>query len=97
MDYTANPDSLSKAGASAKSAGEQAGQVRLGPPIEDIAEAMPGGKSADAAQSWGKAIKDWSQAAIQHGDSLNASADEYRESDESGAANIDRVGAQAGR
>lgn len=101
MDYTANPDALRKAGASAKSAGEQAGQVKLGPPTEDIAEAMPGGKSEGAAkqvaQSWEKAIKSWSEAAVQHGDSLNATADEYQNSDESSAADIGRLEAPAGR
>ncbi|MEV0085754.1 hypothetical protein [Saccharopolyspora sp. NPDC050642] len=101
MDYTVNPDALRKAGASAKSAGEQAGQVKLGPPAEDISEAMPGGKSEGAskqvAQSWDKAIKSWSQAAAQHGESLTASADGYQQSDESSAADIDRVGTQAGR
>ncbi|MEV0701614.1 hypothetical protein AB0I53_27390 [Saccharopolyspora sp. NPDC050389] len=101
MDYKANPDALRKAGASAKSAGEQAGQVKLGPPAEDIAEAMPGGKSEGASkqvvQSWEKAIKTWSQAAAQHGESLNASADEYQQSDESSAADIDRAGAQPGK
>jgi hypothetical protein len=101
MGYTANPDSLRKAGASAKSAGEQAGQVKLEPPAADIAEAMPGGKSQGAAkqvgQSWDKAIKDWSQSAVRHGDSLTKSADEYQKSDESSAQNIGQLNASAGR
>ncbi|MGP4019237.1 hypothetical protein [Saccharopolyspora sp. 5N708] len=75
--------------------------MKLGPPATDIAEAMPGGKSADAAkqvaQSWEKSVKAWSQAAAEHGNSLNATADEYQRSDESNAADIGRIGAQAGR
>ncbi|MER7011003.1 hypothetical protein ABT324_06195 [Saccharopolyspora sp. NPDC000359] len=96
MTFTADPDVLRKAGKSAKTAGEQAGQVKLGPPVEDIAEAMPGGSSAEAAkqvaQSWTKAIGDWSKAADKHGESLTASADEYQNSDESGAQGINAAG-----
>lgn len=62
---------------------------------------MPGGKSEGAArqvaQSWEKAIKAWSRGAEEHGASLNASADEYERSDESSAADIGRLGAQAER
>jgi hypothetical protein len=97
MGYTANPDSLRKAGTSAKSAGEQAGQLKLDPPAADIAEAMPGAKSQEAAkqvgQSWDKAIKCWSRSAVEHGDSLTESADEYQQSDECGAQNIGQLNA----
>lgn len=96
MTFTADPDVLRKAGKSAKTAGEQAGQVKLGPPVEDIAAAMPGGRSEGAAkqvaQSWGQAIGDWSKAAEKHGQSLDASADEYQGSDESGAQGINAAG-----
>lgn len=96
MTFTADPEVLDKAGKSAKSAGEQAGQVKLGPPVEDIAAAMPGGQSEGAAkqvaQSWEQAIGKWSEATEKHGQSLTASADEYRGSDESGAQGISAAG-----
>ncbi|MER5389308.1 hypothetical protein [Saccharopolyspora sp. NPDC002686] len=96
MTYTADPDSLRGAGASSKSAGEQASQVKLGPPAQDIAGAMPGGESADlaekVAQSWEKATEQWSRAAVRHGDSLIASGDDYEESDRSGAESIRAAG-----
>ncbi|GGI70731.1 hypothetical protein GCM10011581_04660 [Saccharopolyspora subtropica] len=100
MSYTANPDALRKAGASAKSAGEQAGQVKLGQPTTDIATAMPGGRSEGAAkqvaQSWDQSVRKWSQAATEHGNSLTATADEYQRTDQAGAQNISQVGASVG-
>ncbi|GAA4612800.1 hypothetical protein [Saccharopolyspora hordei] len=96
MTFTADPDVLRKAGKSATRAGERAGQVTLGPPVEDVAGAMPGGRSEGAAkqvaQSWQQAVAQWSAAAAEHGRSLTASADEYQGSDEAGAQGIRAAG-----
>ncbi|SFS54030.1 hypothetical protein [Saccharopolyspora flava] len=96
MGYRAEPEALRAAGRKAVLAGEQAEQVRLGDPALDIAEAMPGGKSEDAAkrvaQSWQRTLKTWGGDARDHGEALAGAADEYERGDRENARGIDAAG-----
>lgn len=96
MGYRAEPEALRAASRKAALAGEQAEQVRLADPAEDIAEALPGGKSEGAAkrvaQSWQRTLKTWGGDARKHGESLTAAAGEYERSDRESARGIDVAG-----
>ena len=101
MGYRAEPEALHRAGRSAESAGEQAGRVRIAGPAEDIADALPGGRSEAAsakvarrkvARSWHRALARWSQDATAHGRSLADAGTTYERSDSEGAGTIDAAG-----
>lgn len=96
MGYRAEPEALQQAGRSAESAGEQAGRVRIAEPAEDLADALPGGKSegasAKVAQSWQRALAKWSEDATAHGRSLADAGNTYERSDSDSAGTIDAAG-----
>lgn len=96
MGYRAEPEALHRAGRSAESAGEQAGRVRIAGPAEDIADALPGGRSeaasAKVARSWHRALARWSEDATAHGRSLSDAGTTYERSDSEGAGTIDAAG-----
>ncbi|GAB3670773.1 hypothetical protein [Saccharopolyspora tripterygii] len=96
MGYRAEPEALHHAERSAQSAGEQAGRVRIADPVQDIAEALPGGKSegasAKVAQSWQRALAKWSEDATAHGKSLADAGKTYERTDSGSAESISATG-----
>lgn len=96
MGYRAEPEALRLAGQKSALAGEQAAQIRLVDPAEDIAGALPGGRSEGAAkkvaQSWQRALKTWSDKASSHGRSLTAAGNTYERDDSESARDIDAAG-----
>jgi hypothetical protein len=79
--YEVDIEKLREAAKAAGSAGEQAGQVRLGDSVTAVTEAMSGSMSAVQAQTlataWEERLRTWSTDITSFGGNLAASADVY--------------------
>ncbi|AOS61731.1 hypothetical protein [Actinoalloteichus hymeniacidonis] len=86
MEYTITIETLHTAAATARSAGEQAGAVALGNASEALAEAMPGGSTASAAQQlterWSTRLTRWCEDVVEHGTALETSAATYQDGED---------------
>ncbi|MCG8917420.1 hypothetical protein L6E12_16665 [Actinokineospora sp. PR83] len=99
--YEVDIEGLRKAARAAGSAGEQAGQIRLGEAVAPAAEAMPGSASAGQAQAlataWGERLRGWSADITAFSGNLATSADGYQEDESAAAEDFDVLGGILGR
>src|SRR5438045_2464094 len=83
--YEVDIEVLRKAAKAAGSAGEQAGNARLGETVTPLTEAMPGSASMTQAQAlaavWGERLRSWSTDITAFGGNLATSADAYEKGD----------------
>ncbi|MGH4020393.1 MAG: hypothetical protein ACRDT0_14390 [Pseudonocardiaceae bacterium] len=85
-------DALRQAGGAAESAGEQVGAVDLAGTLTDVADALPGSRSVQAATGaanvWTDQIERWRADAQRLGQGMSASADRYAASEEAAEADL---------
>jgi hypothetical protein len=83
--FEVDVEALRKAAAAAVSAGEQAGQVKLGSAPQAVPDALPGSVSATRAEplgrAWDERLGAWSTDVNRFGGNLSAAADRYEADD----------------
>ncbi|MBM7776470.1 hypothetical protein JOD54_006674 [Actinokineospora baliensis] len=98
--YDVNVEGLRRAAKAAGSAGEQAGQVRLGESVSPVAEAMPGSASAGQAKAlataWDQRLRGWSADITTFSGNLTTSADGYDKDEASAVEDFSLVGGMLG-
>jgi hypothetical protein len=98
VSYEAVTENIRNAAGKAKSAAERIAGIALDTAAADIAGALPGSKSAGAAdrvsKSWKSTLKTWERDAGDHGAALDTTAKEYSRNDQAGADAFRRIAAE---
>ncbi|OLR91425.1 hypothetical protein [Actinokineospora bangkokensis] len=95
--YEVDVEGLRKAARAAGSAGEQAGQVKLGEAVRPVGAAMPGSAAAGRAQAlaeaWDERLRAWSADIATFSGNLGTSADGYQRNEDAAKADFGGIGA----
>ncbi len=95
--YRAHVQELRASASAARSAGEQASEVRLAAAFDGAGEAMPGSRTTDALPRAGNALGNdvagWVRRVDAYADDLDAAADRYSANEDAAARDFS---AQAG-
>ncbi|MDQ3988629.1 MAG: hypothetical protein M3291_05445 [Actinomycetota bacterium] len=85
-------DALHQSGDVTEGVGEQVGTVDLAGTLAGVADALPGGRSVQAAtgtaQTWADQIERWSTDAQKLGQGMSASAERYAASEDAAEADL---------
>lgn len=95
--YRAHVQELRESAGAARSAGEQASEVRLAAAFDGAGEAIPGSRSASAlpqaGNALGKDVEGWVTSVDAYAEDLDAAADRYSANEDAAARDFS---AQAG-